>query len=110
MWTLLAIVFLAVAVPLIVAAQVGKEAVWWSVKQIAIALDQLANAFLAGWADETLSSRAWRWEKDGIRAWPRKLIDWLAARLGDANHCHESYLSERRGAQLPPELRPGARR
>ena len=29
-------------------------------KQILIAVDQLANAVIGGWADETLSSRAWR--------------------------------------------------
>jgi len=28
-------------------------------KQILIAVDQLANAVIGGWADETLSSRAW---------------------------------------------------
>ena len=82
------------------------EALLWHIKQAAIAINQLANALLGGWADETLSSRAYRWDKDGIRAWPRKVIDWLAARLGDVDHCHESYRSERRGLQLPPELRP----
>ena len=83
------------------------EKLVWYIKQAAIACDQLINAILGGWADETLSSRAYRWDKDGVRAWPRKVIDWLAARLGDPDHCRESYRSERRGDQLPPELRPG---
>ena len=29
-------------------------------KAVLIAVDQLVNALLAGWPDETLSSRAWR--------------------------------------------------
>ena len=29
-------------------------------KQILIAIGQLANTVIGGWADETLSSRAWR--------------------------------------------------
>lgn len=72
-------------------------------KKVLIAVDQLANALLAGWPDETISSRAWRWEQDGVRAWPRRLIDRLF--FWEPNHCHESYVSEREGRQLPPELR-----
>ena len=40
-----------------------------------VACDQLLNALLGGWPDETLSSRCWRWQ------------------------------SERTGRQMPPELR-----
>ena len=72
--------------------------------QILIAFDQGVNAFLGGWADETISSRAWRWEQSGVRAWPRKLIDRLF--FFDPKHCEYSYLSERKGTQLPPECRP----
>jgi len=81
-------------------------------KQLLIALDQLLNVALCfvlrefAWEDETLSSHAWRWEHDGVRAWPRKLIDWSAAILGDLNHCEVSYWHEMTGDQLPPELRP----
>ena len=72
-------------------------------KDVLIAVDQLVNALLAGWPDETMSSRAWRWEQDGVRAWPRRLIDRLF--FWEPNHCRESYRSEREGRQLPPELR-----
>lgn len=72
-------------------------------KKILIAVDQLANALLAGWPDETLSSRAWRWEQDGVRVWPRRLIDRIF--FWEPKHCRESYVSEREGRQLPPELR-----
>ena len=34
------------------------------VKQVLIALDQLANTLLAGHADETLSARAYRLSRD----------------------------------------------
>lgn len=72
-------------------------------KKILIAADQLLNALLAGWPDETLSSRAWRWEQNGIRSWPRRFIDRLF--FWEWEHCRESYVSEREGRQLPPELR-----
>lgn len=73
------------------------------VRRVLIAVDQLLNAILNGWPDETLSSRAWRWEQDGVRSWPRKLIDIIFFR--EENHCRQSYESERTGRQLPPELR-----
>jgi hypothetical protein len=74
--------------------------------QIAIAVDQLLNACLGGWADETLSSRAWRAEQRGRRpgVWLRPLID--AIFFWQPHHCRQSYLSERSGFQLPPEMRP----
>lgn len=78
-------------------------------KAVLVALDQLVNAVLGGWPDETLSSRCWRWHRDGVRSWPCRVLDFLARRLGDDSHCRESYYSEREGRQLPPELRTGRR-
>jgi hypothetical protein len=74
--------------------------------QILIALDQLANAVLGGWADETLSSRAWRAEQKGRwpGIWLRPLLDALF--FFQPNHCFTAFLSERTSLQLPPELRP----
>lgn len=43
-------------------------------RQILIALDQLANTLLAGHADETLSARAYRLSRDRGRHWPRRVI------------------------------------
>ena len=74
-------------------------------KSVLIALDQLVNALFGGWPDETISSRAWRWELAGVRSWPRRLRAGLALILGDKDHCRESFESERLGRQLPPELR-----
>lgn len=74
-------------------------------KAILIALDQLLNALAGGWPDETISSRAYRWDVSGVRSWPRRCIDRVAAWLGDTDHCRASFESERLGRQLPPELR-----
>lgn len=69
------------------------------IKQILIALDQLANTLAGGWADETLSSRCWREGRGtAIRA-----IDTLF--FWEEQHCRSSYESERRRLQWPPELR-----
>ena len=74
-------------------------------KAVLIAADQLVNALLAGWPDETMSSRAWRWEQSGVRAWPRRVIDLLFFR--DPHPGRNPLQSERTGRQLPPELRTG---
>ena len=72
-------------------------------KNLLIAVDQLVNALLGGYCDETLSSRAWRWENEGVCSWPRRFIDLVF--FWEEKHCRESYVSEREGRQLPPELR-----
>lgn len=71
--------------------------------QILIAIDQLFNTLIAGFADETLSSRAYRHKKDGSRAWPAWIIDHLF--FWQEEHCKVSYESELERAHLPPELR-----
>lgn len=75
-------------------------------KQLAIAFDQLLNVVLGGYADETLSSRAYRADRNGkiFGKVFRPLIDtvlWF-----DPDHCRTSYVSERERRQLPPEFRP----
>lgn len=72
-------------------------------KSVLVAFDQFINALCAGWPDETISSRAWRWHVAGVRSWPCKLIDALF--WFDPEHCQESYFTERLGRQLPPECR-----
>lgn len=76
---------------------------WAYPKQILIALDQLLNTIFRGYADETLSSRAWRHYAGGSRKWPKRLID--AVLFFDKNHCEESYKSEILRRQLPPSMR-----
>lgn len=77
-----------------------------SIKQILIALDQLLNAIFRGWADETLSARAYRLAPNSIK-WRtvQQVID--AAFFWDEAHCFASYQSEQKRLQLPPEYRKG---
>lgn len=74
------------------------------VTQIPIALDQLVNTIFGGWADETISSVAWRKRNDN-RGWAllRKVID--AIFFWQTDHCESSYESEKERRHLPPELR-----
>lgn len=72
-------------------------------KQVLIAIDQLANTLLGGMADETLSARAYRWDRMGLRSWPRKLID--AIMFFDPQHCEQSWRSEVLRTQLPKGYR-----
>lgn len=76
---------------------------WAYWKQVLIALDQVLNAILCGYADESLSSRAWRHYSDGSRRWPCVLID--AILWFDKDHCRTSYESELERRQLPPSMR-----
>jgi hypothetical protein len=68
------------------------------VKQILIAIDQLANTLVGGMADETISARAHR------KGWKirEKVINWI---FQDPNHCRDSYNSELSRTQLPEEYR-----
>ena len=72
-------------------------------RQILIALDQLANAILAGYADETLSARAYRLSRDRGRHWPRRVIDALF--FWDENHCENAHLAELLRRHLPRQYR-----
>ena len=73
-------------------------------EQIPIAIDQLINTIFGGWADETISSRAWRKRGDG-NGWAmlRQVIDALF--FWQKYHCREAYESEKHRLQCPPELR-----
>lgn len=72
--------------------------------QVLIAVDQLCTALLGGFADETMSSYAWRMEQQG-KPWGvmRRVID--AIFWWQPNHCREAYRSEVLRRQDPPELR-----
>jgi hypothetical protein len=67
-------------------------------KEVLIAFDQLVNSLLNGWADETLSSRAWR-----TKSIFYPIIDIMF--FFDPNHCQTSYESEKLRLQSPPEER-----
>lgn len=72
--------------------------------KILVALDQLLNAVLGGWADETLSSRAYRAHRDKkFWGWLKYPINWLF--WWQTDHCLEAYKYEVARHQLPPEMR-----
>jgi hypothetical protein len=74
-------------------------------RQTLIAIDQLINALAGGWADETLSARAWRMRTKSRRwAGAVRIID--AIFFLEHNHCRASYESEQQRCHLPPEYRP----
>ena len=67
-------------------------------RQVLIAIDQLLNTLVGGYADETVSARAYR------KGWKRRevFINWL---FRDENHCKDSFESEVLRSQLPKEYR-----
>ena len=72
--------------------------------QVPIAIDQFVNTLFGGWADETISSAAWRKRHEG-NGWKllRCLIDCLF--FWQTDHCKTAYESELERRQLPEELR-----
>ena len=75
------------------------------IHQIGIAASQALNAIFGGWADESLSSRAWR--SQDRRGWSYAvwLIDAVFRLFGERDHCWQAYESERGRLQSPPDLR-----
>lgn len=74
--------------------------------QTLIAVDQLLNALLfRGWADETISARAYRNAAQGKQKWVRferwinRLFFW------QANHCEKSHRMEVDRLHMPPAYR-----
>ena len=77
-------------------------------KQILIAIDQLANAIIGGWADETLSARCYRAHRDGkiMGKLFMPLIDLLFFWQGPG-HCKNAYIKEFERKNYPEEYRQG---
>lgn len=76
------------------------------IKQILIALDQLANTLGGGYADETISSRCYRNTK--LKDSPKKRWVFFYALINalffDKNHCKEAYQSEVLRRQYPSDF------
>lgn len=72
---------------------------------IAIAFDQMLNALLGGGADETLSSRAYRADRDGklFGRIFRPVIDTIF--FWHTRHCYDSYLAEVQRRQYSKNFR-----
>lgn len=70
--------------------------------QVLVAIDQLINTLIGGYADETISSYAYRKRLKG-KQWLASLIDSLF--FWQKDHCKTAYESEKERAHLPPEFR-----
>lgn len=68
-------------------------------RQVLIAFDQLINARLGGWADETFSARCWRNRRIKKYAILTKVIDTLF--FWQYDHCRLAYESEVKRSHLP---------
>lgn len=78
--------------------------------QLFIAVDQLLNVLLFGFADETLSARSYRAKAKGriFGSFMLPIIDALFAwqkQPNDRGHCYNAYLKEKEKRGLPPEYR-----
>ena len=95
---------------------------WRWIHQVAVALDQVANAVLGGYADETLSARMHRggsaddargvrgrwWYARAVVDWLFVPQDWLVRRRGEwtgARHCERAYHAELQRLQYPHPYR-----
>ena len=74
------------------------------------ALTQVGNTLIppldgtVGWADESMSARAFRAKRDGHRlGCLADVINWIF--FWQDNHCKAAYLSEATRRQTPPEYR-----
>lgn len=70
-------------------------------KQIAIAIDQLANTILGGYADETMSARCWRLRRFYPYRFLRPAIDTVF--FWQLDHCRLSHEAELQRLQAPRE-------
>lgn len=74
-------------------------------REVAIGLDQLANAVLGGYSGESISARCWRLRAGKPYGFLCRAVNWL---MRDPDHCQASYQSvvDRRhapaGYQAPP--------
>lgn len=71
--------------------------------QVLIGIDQLINTLFAGYADETLSARAYRCRNKRNWAVIMRLIDGLF--FWQKAHCRGAYLMEIERRQLPDVYR-----
>lgn len=89
------------------------------IHQLFLALDQLLNVLLAGWADETLSARSYRsacrdagkgrWAVaqriiDALFVWQDWLVKWRG-QWRDARHCQRAYWAEQMRLHMPADYR-----
>lgn len=76
------------------------------VLNVLIAFDQLVNAILGGYPDETLSASAWIGEQQGrpIPRVMRPVIDFIFLPI-ERDHCRKAFDAERARTQSPEQTR-----
>jgi len=79
-------------------------------RNILIGIDQFFYVVITldqGMPDETMSSAAWRTERDGkiLGRVFRPIIDAIFRLFGEDDHCYLSYLSEKDRNHVPDELK-----
>ena len=72
--------------------------------QIPIAFDQLVNTLFGGWADETISSAAWRKRNEG-NGWRFLLCVIDCIFFWHPDHCKTAFESELERKHFPQELK-----
>jgi hypothetical protein len=72
-------------------------------KNVLVGLDQMANAVLGGWPDETFSARCWRCREKQPWKVLRAVND--GPFFFQRNHCQSAFESERLRMQSPVEER-----
>lgn len=72
-------------------------------EQVITALDQLVNALTGGWADETLSARAWRRRVNKRFFAVYKVLNGIF--FWQDNHCKTAYENEKLRKHAAPEMR-----
>lgn len=93
------------------------------IHEVGVAVDQVINAILGGYADETISARSYRlgskaksrdaWDQwrivwviaDALFIWQDMLIQYRTGSMPEQGHCERAYNSERARLGLPPEYR-----
>ena len=71
-----------------------------------IAFDQWVNAtFFNGWADETLSARAYRNAVKGNKKWDIIMRGINILFFWQNHHCRGAYAQEQKRMHMPPEYR-----
>jgi hypothetical protein len=70
-------------------------------REVAVAVDQLANAILGGYCCETLSSRCWRLREYKPYAYLRPVIDRLF--FWQPAHCKASYEAQVARRNVPAD-------
>lgn len=74
--------------------------------QLLIAFDQLANTWIFGWSDESISSRSYRLAHLHNVTWAKYMevfVNFLF--FWQPDHCYHAYIGEMERDQFPPDMR-----